>query len=398
MLRLRAFVCGWCRWHFVRWNAFDSRPRSECKCFQSNRWRMSRGIQIIRPRNLPDYNLQWANCILQMQSDCWLWRWNIWRWSFTSSKSPTLPALKTILRELKTSLCLPRPMLKNGNNVVGDLSRTLLNLWPPPPAWVEAAFIMVLIFSNSLDFHTDVMINQTARWKDVFRLNTEYLHRDYDFTLYPNEKRFEIKNTVNGKVVCSSDITCAWWRRPEKIKISDDDAPQMLHAFLTDEYRLVLRGLINILEQNGCRIVTDPSILNRAKDKTIQQIWAKECGFRLPNQIITTSNHAFDHYFKNEPQLVSKSIDSIESIRDEERNKDFNLLRTSFRNGTWENRTGWSQNQRELLSIQNPTKSRTPGHCVWTSVILCHRRLRIRRRLRRVDKTASISKWFPMPL
>lgn len=193
---------------------------------------------------------------------------------------------------------------------------------------MEAAFfIMVLIFSNSADFHTDAVINQIYAVKGrFFRLNTEYLHRDYDFTLYPNEKRFEIKNTVNGKVVCSSDITCAWWRRPEKIKISDDDAPQMLHAFLTDEYRLVLRGLINILEQNGCRIVTDPSILNRAKDKTLQQIWAKECGFRLPNQIITTSNHAFDHYFKNEPQLVSKSIDSIESIRDEERNKDFNLF------------------------------------------------------------------------
>jgi glutathione synthase/RimK-type ligase-like ATP-grasp enzyme len=186
---------------------------------------------------------------------------------------------------------------------------------------------MILIFSNSADFHTDAVINQiNAADGKFFRLNTEWLHRDYEFTLYPNEKRFEIKNTVNGKVACSSDITCAWWRRPEKIKISEKDAPKMLHAFLTDEYRLVLRGLINILEQNNCRIVTDPSILNRAKDKTLQQIWAAECGFKLPSQIITTSNQAFGTYFKKEPQLISKSIDSIESIRDEERKKDFNLF------------------------------------------------------------------------
>ena len=187
---------------------------------------------------------------------------------------------------------------------------------------------MLLIITNSADFHTDAVIHKIRKKKygEFFRLNTEYLHRDYDIEIYPNEKKFLLKNKLNGKTADSNNIKTVWWRRPEKIKIAENEIAKMLQDFLTDEYRIILRSLINILNVNKCKIITYLPDLNRAKDKALQQIWANECGFKTPKQIITTCNISFTNYFKNIKETISKSIDSIEAIRDYEKNKDYNLF------------------------------------------------------------------------
>ena len=186
---------------------------------------------------------------------------------------------------------------------------------------------MVLIFTNSADFHTDAVITKISKTSkgDYFRLNTEFLHRDYDISVAPNKNYFSIKNIANGKFIDSSIISCAWWRRPEKLKILDDEIPQKLQKFLRDEFWLVLRSIVNIINENCCKIITYHAHLNRAKDKAIQQLWAEKSGFKLPKQLITTNNDSFQKNFKNVKQIISKSIDSIESIRDNESKKDYVL-------------------------------------------------------------------------
>jgi hypothetical protein len=197
---------------------------------------------------------------------------------------------------------------------------------------------MLLIITNSADFHTDAVIQKIREknFGDFFRLNTEYLHRDYHIEIYPVEKKFILKNKLNGKTADSNNIKTVWWRRPEKIKIAENEIAKMLHDYLRDEYHIMLRSLINILSVNKCKIVTDLPELNRAKDKAIQQIWAGECGFKIPKQLITTTNDSFTNYFKNIKETISKSIDSIETIRDNEKDKDYNLfantINTDLRN------------------------------------------------------------------
>jgi hypothetical protein len=186
---------------------------------------------------------------------------------------------------------------------------------------------MLLIITNSADFHTDAVIHKIREKKygDFFRLNTEYLHRDYEISIYPNERKFLIKNKVSDKFVDSDFIKTVWWRRPERLKIVDDEIAIMLRDYLSDEFHIMLRGLINILNFNKCKIITYLPDLNRAKDKVIQQIWARESGFKIPRQIITTCPKSFTNYFHKTRELISKSVDSIEAIRDEENNKDYNL-------------------------------------------------------------------------
>jgi hypothetical protein len=192
---------------------------------------------------------------------------------------------------------------------------------------------MLLIISNSADFHTDAVIQKIREINigNFFRLNTEFIHRDYELEIYPSEKRFAIKNLITGKSINSSEVTTVWWRRPEKIKISENEILPMLQDFLREEYFLILRSLLNILNENSVKIITYLPELNRAKDKTLQQIWALECGFLIPKQIITTSNSAFSYYFKSTKDIISKSIDSIEAIRDEEKNKDYNLFANTIK-------------------------------------------------------------------
>jgi hypothetical protein len=187
---------------------------------------------------------------------------------------------------------------------------------------------MLLIVSNSADFHTDAVIQKIREFNigDFFRLNTEYLHRDYEIEIYPIEKKFTVKNLVNGKIIDSEKITAVWWRRPERIKISGNEILPMLQDFLREEFFLVLRSMLNILNEKSIKIITYLPHLTKAKDKTIQQIWALKCGFLTPKQIITSSNNAFHNYFKSTKDIISKSIDSIEAIRDDKNNKDYNLF------------------------------------------------------------------------
>jgi glutathione synthase/RimK-type ligase-like ATP-grasp enzyme len=194
---------------------------------------------------------------------------------------------------------------------------------------------MLLIVTNSADYHTDIILQTILKNKlgDYFRLNTDLFHIDYDISVYPDEKKFVLTNKKNGKIAHSDEISSAWWRRPEKINVSLGNLPEKLHKFLIDEYRILLRSVIHLLDYKGIKIVTYPSQLNRAKDKTLQQIWAKNVGFLTPKQLLTSSNNDFKTTFSDTEKVVSKSIDSIASITDSK--KDYvlfaNVLNTEQR-------------------------------------------------------------------
>ena len=179
---------------------------------------------------------------------------------------------------------------------------------------------MLLILTNSADYHTDIIL-KTINENNLgvyFRLNTDLFHTDYEIEIYPTEKKFILINKKNGKIAHSESITCAWWRRPEKINVKQGDIPEKLQDYLIDEYRIVLRTLVHLLNQSDVKIVTYPPQLNKAKDKSLQQIWAQEVGFQTPKQIITSSNSAFKKHFINNDSIISKSIDSIATIGDSE--------------------------------------------------------------------------------
>ena len=112
---------------------------------------------------------------------------------------------------------------------------------------------MLLILTNSADYHTDIIL-RTINENNLgmyFRLNTDLFHTDYDIEIYPTEKKFIITNKKNGKVAHSENITCAWWRRPEKINVKEGDIPEKLQDYLIDEYKSTFYYLITYLFVNS---------------------------------------------------------------------------------------------------------------------------------------------------
>ena len=180
---------------------------------------------------------------------------------------------------------------------------------------------MLLIITNSADYHSDIIIQTILKNNlgNYFRLNTDLFHIDYDISVYPLEKKFVLTNKKNGKIANSEKISAAWWRRPEKIKTSLGDLPEKLHEYLVDEFQILLRSIVHLLDYNGVKVITYPYHLNRAKDKTLQQIWAKQVAFLIPKQLLTSSNNDFKSWFCETENIVSKSIDSIATIKDEKK-------------------------------------------------------------------------------
>ena len=80
---------------------------------------------------------------------------------------------------------------------------------------------MVLVFTNKADAHPTNVIKHLISWGvPVFRLNTECLLTDYEFSWWCNEDGcdFYIKNIKNGLELYGYDITAIWDRRPAEPK------------------------------------------------------------------------------------------------------------------------------------------------------------------------------------
>ena len=77
---------------------------------------------------------------------------------------------------------------------------------------------VILILTGKPDPHPTSVIN-LMRERDIpfFRLNTEVLITDYDFTWYSDNfhEDIVIKNIKNGQEVYGSQIGSIWCRRPE---------------------------------------------------------------------------------------------------------------------------------------------------------------------------------------
>lgn len=78
---------------------------------------------------------------------------------------------------------------------------------------------MILIITNKEDVHPTSVINYLRTLGvEVFRLNTECLLTDYEFSWWNTSERcdFHIRNTVNGREIWGHEVTAVWERRPEK--------------------------------------------------------------------------------------------------------------------------------------------------------------------------------------
>jgi len=76
---------------------------------------------------------------------------------------------------------------------------------------------MILIITNKEDAHpTPVIKSFNESQISIFRLNTDTLLTDYEFSWWCNEMEtdFHIRNVINGLEIKGSEIHSVWDRRP----------------------------------------------------------------------------------------------------------------------------------------------------------------------------------------
>lgn len=148
---------------------------------------------------------------------------------------------------------------------------------------------MILLFTYKCDIHPSKVIDiLEGMGVSIFRLNTEAIVSDYDFSWWINDSDcdFYIENRISGLRVYGSQITAIWDRRYA--------APtQLLHEGINkeiDDYKLAeAKAFLDFLRYYLKDIYSIGSIVNDtvADSKLLQLSIARQLGMKVPNTCVS---------------------------------------------------------------------------------------------------------------
>lgn len=182
---------------------------------------------------------------------------------------------------------------------------------------------MILIITNKDDVHpTPVIKVLTKRNIPVFRLNTECLLTDYDFSWWNSscESRFVITNRQTGLRLDSIDLTTIWDRRPEAPKELPIKSSENINKHNLDEASGFLRFLRSYISN-----VPSLGSINYdryASSKMEQLAKAISVGLIVPDTCFSNCQSDILKMAENHQELVLKSIES-DSFFDVDSDKEY---------------------------------------------------------------------------
>lgn len=170
---------------------------------------------------------------------------------------------------------------------------------------------MILIMTNKEDVHPTPVIKLLAgRGVPVFRLNTEALLTDYEYTWWAkgNDIGFRIRCRQNGLELEGDKITAIWDRRPEP----PQDLPYPADTQQDRHNREEARGFLQFLRYYLKDIPSIGSIVNDrvAASKMLQARIASQVGFRLPDTCYTNREESIRRFAAKHDILVLKPIEN----------------------------------------------------------------------------------------
>lgn len=169
---------------------------------------------------------------------------------------------------------------------------------------------MILIFTNKADAHPTNVIKHLISWGvPVFRLNTECLLSDYEFSWWCNKNDcdFHIKNRHTQSELYGHQITAIWDRRPfepEKLLIQSED--EKTNKFMLEEaigFLQFLRFYLRDIYSIGSIVEDRP-----AASKMLQLSIAKKLGAKIPDTVFSNTKSAFIPMLQRHNEISLKPI------------------------------------------------------------------------------------------
>jgi len=170
---------------------------------------------------------------------------------------------------------------------------------------------MILIITNKEDVHpTPVIDILNKRNIQVFRLNTECLLTDYEFTWWNNSTvtRFVITNKITGAKLDKENLSTLWDRRPElpkELLIEGNETINKHNLIEAAGFLRFLRSYISDLPSIGS------IIFDHFADSKMQQLfYAISVGFITPHTCFSNRQSDILGMAKEYKEIVLKSIES----------------------------------------------------------------------------------------
>ena len=170
---------------------------------------------------------------------------------------------------------------------------------------------MILIITNKEDIHpTPVIEILNKRGTSVFRLNSECLLTDYEFSWWNNSEEcdFIIENRHTGLTVKGSEITAVWDRRPEKPNELFISSSEEINKHNLEE----ALGFFSFLRYYIKDLFSIGSIVNDryAASKMLQLNIALKVGFNIPSSCFSNRKNHIISFAKDFNKLIIKPIES----------------------------------------------------------------------------------------
>ena len=194
---------------------------------------------------------------------------------------------------------------------------------------------MVLIFTNKEDSHPNFVIEHLAdAGVPVFRLNTEALLTDYEFSWWADDASgcdFVIRCKANCLSVRGSEVTAVWDRRPEKPAELPVQNTALINKHNLDE----AFGFLYFIRYYLKDVPSIGSIANDrpASSKMLQLRYALEVGFKVPETCFSNTKGQIVAHLTDNGNYVLKPIES-DNVWDEAADSQwvFFAARTSTQN------------------------------------------------------------------
>ena len=168
---------------------------------------------------------------------------------------------------------------------------------------------VILILTEQLDPHPTSVIN-LLRERNIpfYRLNTEVLMSDYDFTWYCDNSHEDvvIKNIKNGQIVHGNQIESIWCRRPSP--------PSTLRLYSTpniDAHNLSeAKAFFNYLMYYFSNRYSIGHCLydKYAKSKMVQLRLAANLGIKIPQTCMSNTKAGIVDFAQSMPEVLLKSF------------------------------------------------------------------------------------------
>jgi hypothetical protein len=160
----------------------------------------------------------------------------------------------------------------------------------------------ILILSNENDPHVDFVLPEiNKRNLSYLLINTDKYIKDFGLESYIISSK-EVHKIDSFNV---EDIKSVWFRRP--LMPASNNHNLLYKRYIEDELSGYVDYFFGSLKE--CVWVSQPSNIQRARNKILQLSSAKSEGLKIPNTLMTTNINSFNTFFEeNKRKVIIKSI------------------------------------------------------------------------------------------